>query len=240
MADTIQTQSIQIKGVREGLLVTLGEGEWIDLRENLLKEVAQKEAFLKGAKIALDVGSHVIKAAELGSLRDALSEMNIGLWAVISTSPTTEQTAQILGLATRLSTPRKERQVHTLDTDNLSGESAILVQRTLRSGFKLSYAGHIVVVGDVNPGAEVIAGGSVVVWGRLRGSVIAGNGGLEGAVVCALEMNPTQVRIGEKTLSLQKNRGKQSPVMVSVKKEQIIEEPWNPKGEKGGTWLLRS
>jgi septum site-determining protein MinC len=240
MADTIQTQSIQIKGVREGLLVTLGEGEWVELRENLLKEVAEKESFLKGAKIALDVGSHVLKAAELGSLRDALSGMNVGLWAVISSSPTTEQTAQILGLATRLSTPRKERQVHTLDTDNLGGESAILAQRTLRSGYKLSYAGHIVIIGDVNPGAEVIAGGSVVIWGRLRGSVVAGTNGTDGAVVCAMEMDPTQVRIGEKAINIQKHRGKLSPVMVSIKQGQIIEEPWNPKGEKGGTWLLRS
>ncbi len=88
----------------------------------------------------------------------------------------TEQTAQVLGMATRISAPRPERAIRPLDT-NLEGESAIFVQRTLRSGFKVSHHGHVIVVGDVNPGAEVIAGGSIVIWGRLRGSFTQGQRG---------------------------------------------------------------
>ena len=99
-----------------------------------------------------------------------------------------------MGLATRISTPAPERTIRPLDT-NLAGENAIFVQRTLRSGFKVSHHGHVIVLGDVNPGAEVIAGGSVIVWGRLRGVVHAGADGDENAVVCALEMMPTQLRI---------------------------------------------
>ncbi|HEX7008861.1 MAG TPA: septum site-determining protein MinC, partial [Phycisphaeraceae bacterium] len=76
------------------------------------------------------------------------------------------------------------------------GEAA-LVQRTLRSGQVVRHQGHLTVLGDVNPGAEVIAGGSVVVWGRVRGTVHAGALGDRSAQICALELAPTQLRIAD-------------------------------------------
>jgi septum site-determining protein MinC len=57
--------------------------------------------------------------------------------------------------------------------------------------------GRLPSLGDVNPGAEIIAGGSVVVWGRLRGLVHAGAMGDDTAVICALDLNPTQLRIAD-------------------------------------------
>ncbi len=58
------------------------------------------------------------------------------------------------------------------------------------------YEGSVVVLGDVNPGAEIVAAGSVLVWGRLRGKVEAGVGADATAVVCALDLAPSQLRIG--------------------------------------------
>lgn len=216
---------IQIKGVKEGLLVSLGEGEWPALEEALLEQIRQQTAFFQGAKVALDVGNHVLRAAELGALRDKLSEAGITLWAVISNSPTTEQTAQMLGLATRLSVPRPDRSIRSLDT-TLEGDNAILVQRTLRSGFRIVSKGHVIVIGDVNPGAEIEAGGSVVVWGRLRGLVSAGIDGDNTAVVCALELNPTQLRIAGYNVELQTKKNKFLPEMVQILENQVLITPW--------------
>ena len=70
-----------------------------------------------------------------------------------------------------------------------------MIRRTLRSGRTVRSQGHVVVFGDVNPGAEIIAAGDVIVWGRLRGNVHAGANGDESAFVCALDMTPTQLRI---------------------------------------------
>ncbi len=223
-----RSNPIQIKGVREGLLATLGEGEWGDLEDALLRQVAEGGSFFKGARLALDVGNLVLHAAELGTLRNSLSDHGIALWAVISSSLVTQQTAQVLGMATRLSAPRAERTIRTLDT-NLTGESAVLVQRTLRSGFKLSHTGHVVVIGDVNPGAEIIAEGSVVVWGRLRGAVHAGAEGNQEACVCALDLEPTQLRIAGQIASPPKKRGKPQPEMASLQNGQVVAVPWNPK-----------
>ena len=56
---------------------------------------------------------------------------------------------------------------------------------------------HNIPAGDVNAGAEIVAGGDVLVWGKLRGVVHAGAMGDDSAVVCALWMAPIQLRIGQ-------------------------------------------
>jgi len=221
-------QAIQIKGIREGLLVTLGEGDWQAVFAQLIEQIEQNAAFFQGAKLALEVGNRVLHAAELGTLRDRLADRNVSLWAVISQSLVTEQTAQMLGLATRISTPRPERTIKALDT-TLEGENAVLLQRTLRSGFSVSSRGHVVVIGDVNPGAEIVAGGSVVVWGKLKGSVRAGVEEGEAALVCALFMEPSLLRIGEHEAGRMPGKKEQNTVAAVVKDGQIVFETWNIK-----------
>jgi septum site-determining protein MinC len=93
------------------------------------------------------------------------------------------------------------------------------------------HTGHVVVVGDVNPGAEIIAGGDVVVWGRLRGTVHAGAGGDAAAVVCALVLAPTQLRIGS---HIARSPGGEPgrrilPEVASVQGDQIVAKPWGGK-----------
>lgn len=221
--------NVEIKGIREGLLFNLGDGEWDEVQAALLEHIDQQAEFLQGARVAIDVGNHILKAVELSRLRDEISERGITLWAVISNSPTTEKTAQTLGLATRLSKPRPERDMHTLDTTIQGGEQAVLVQRTLRSGYSLVFPGHVVIIGDVNPGAQVTAGGNIIVWGRLRGVVHAGAEGDEEAIVCALDLTPTQLRIAEKIAIPPKGRGKPQPEVARLQDGQVTAEQWNPK-----------
>ena len=82
------------------------------------------------------------------------------------------------------------------------------------------------ILGDVNPGAEVIAGGNVIVWGKLRGMVHAGADGKIDAVICALELSPTQLRIGDKIVTSPADGGKMSPEKASVKDGRVVAEPW--------------
>ncbi|MCL4825168.1 MAG: hypothetical protein KJZ57_13215, partial [Anaerolineales bacterium] len=99
---------IQIKGLRDGLLVALGDAAWDDLRAALMEQIESRGSFFQGARVALDVGGRVFRVNELSELRDTLSERGVNLWAVVSESPTTEKTAQLLGLATRVSKPRPQ------------------------------------------------------------------------------------------------------------------------------------
>jgi septum site-determining protein MinC len=222
---------IQIKGIRDGLLVILGEGDWQEVRATLLENIDQKADFFRGARLALDVGNQILKAVELGRLRDALSERGVSLWAVLSNSPTTEQTAQTLGMATRLTKPSQPRPAREVETSVYGGEQAVLVHRTLRSGFSLQHPGHVIVIGDVNPGAEIICGGDILVWGRLRGMAHAGAEGDETAVVCALDLAPTQLRIAGQIAITPQRRGKPQPEMARLKDGKVVAEPWNPKAK---------
>ncbi len=70
-----------------------------------------------------------------------------------------------------------------------------IVQNSLRSGQKEEYAGSIVICGDVNAGAEIIAGGNIIVLGTLRGLAHAGAAGNTMALISANTVDVTQIRI---------------------------------------------
>ncbi len=226
--EIIASPQIKIKGIREGLLISMGEGEWSELEQALLLHIDEQGDFLKGAQITLEIGNQILKAADLGHLRDVLSERGVTLRAVLTHSPTTEIAAQDLGLATRLSKPIPDRSTLTLDT-KLTGDEAILVQRTLRSGHNINFIGHVVVIGDVNPGAEIVAGGNVVVWGRLRGTVHAGADGNQEAVICALDLSPMQLRIADQVSVAPSQNKKSQPEIARLVDNRVIAEPWNHK-----------
>lgn len=223
-----QPESIQIKGIREGLLITLGEGDWQSIFVSLMEKITEKEKFFQGAKIALDVGNRILHAADLGTLRDRLADKNIILWAILSNSPITELTAQDLGLATRISVPKPERIIKSVES-SIPGEDAIFLRKTIRSGFKVISNGHIIIFGDVNPGGEIIAGGSVIIWGRCQGVVQAGVDGDKNAIVCALDLNPTQLRIAGVIAISPKRKGKPQPEVAKIIAGQVVAETWNPK-----------
>lgn len=71
----------------------------------------------------------------------------------------------------------------------------LYLKQTLRSGQAVSHKGHLVIVGDVNPGAEVMAEGDIIIWGALRGVAHAGVGGNANAEIRALRFDPIQLRI---------------------------------------------
>lgn len=110
------------------------------------------------------------------------------------------------------------------------GPVALILKETLRSGRAVRHAGPVFVIGDVNAGAEVHAEGDVVIWGKLRGLVHAGSAGDAGAVVCALDLNPTQLRIADKiTIPPKDPRRQPVPEMAVIRAQQIVAEPWRSK-----------
>lgn len=73
----------------------------------------------------------------------------------------------------------------------------LYLRKTIRSGQSISSDGNIIVIGDVNPGSEIIAKGDITVWGILGGIAHAGSDGNNFARIRALKLNPVQIRIGE-------------------------------------------
>ena len=221
--------AIRIKGMRDGLLVSLPEGEWDEQSAALLAQIDSQQPFFQGARLALDVGPQVIKVNEMVELRDRLSERNVSLWAVISESPMTEQTAQLLGLATRVSKPRPEEQ-QNIEAGPVSQETALYVNRTMRSGTRVEFPGTVVVLGDVNPGAELVVDGSAIIWGRLRGAVHAGAAGDAEAVVCALEIAPMRLQIAGEVWDRSGGDAEGRPGMAAIRNGTLVLEAWASAG----------
>ena len=73
---------------------------------------------------------------------------------------------------------------------------------------------------------EIIAGGNVLVWGRLRGTVHAGALGDRKAVICALELAPTQLRIADLIARAPEGGAGRFPEVAFVEHDQIGVEPW--------------
>jgi septum site-determining protein MinC len=218
--------SFRIKGHRDGLVITLTEADWSAMLDDLIRHIQDRKAFFKGARIAIDAGDQALTISDISSLRRQLSDLDVTLWALQTSDQRTRQSLRDLGLEPFIPSVKPEKRIKPIDT-LISGEEAIFIHKTLRSGFRVVYEGHVIVKGDVNPGAEIIAGGSVIVWGKLRGSIHAGAEGDDNAVICAMAMKPTQARIASFTADVpQAKRGKQQPEVYSVDNGKIVVELW--------------
>ena len=228
----MRENTVAIKGIKDGLLISLSPTEeWNLVLSDLAARIDQQTSFFAGAKVTVDMGERPVPKDQMSSLKALLERRGINLWAISSDSRTTLDAAINLDLRTSNATYAPSRNEddgavappgHEED-----GSLGLMIRRTIRSGRRIFHQGHVVVFGDVNPGSEIIAGGDVIVWGRLRGNVHAGANGDENAVVCALDMIPNQLRIaGHITTSPDDKRHKPRPETALIRDNQIVVETW--------------
>ncbi|MBK8987882.1 MAG: septum site-determining protein MinC [Chloroflexi bacterium] len=228
-------QFIRIRGGRDGLLIALNPGPFADLHAQLADELAQKHSFFQGSQVTLDVGALPLRREQLADLQALFAAHNLELWTVLAESDLTKEAAQALNLATRVAGSQTDLDGRPLTHPTLTqadktkppAANGLILKETLRSGRSIYHEGHVVVIGDVNPGAEIIAAGDVVVWGRARGLVHAGALGDDTAVICALVLTPTQLRIADQiAIPPAAAPDKLLPEKASIRDGQIIAEPW--------------
>ncbi len=106
------------------------------------------------------------------------------------------------------------------------GVSTLYHRGTLRGGQALHNLGNLVVIGDVNPGAELVASGDIVVFGALRGVAHAGAQGDRGARVVALDLSPTQLRIATLIATGDAGGKPRGPEHASIADERIVVVPF--------------
>ncbi|MBC7194848.1 MAG: hypothetical protein H5U37_04250 [Caldisericia bacterium] len=103
----------------------------------------------------------------------------------------------------------------------------LVIKRILRSGQTLNYSGNIILIGDVNEDAEISAGGSLFVFGSLRGSVIAGRDSGEEAIVVATNLRPKRLQIGDIVLEEDiSKRRKEVASIAMVENGKIVIYPY--------------
>jgi septum site-determining protein MinC len=120
-----------------------------------------------------------------------------------------------------------ENRVDLISREYFRAKS-IFVSHTLRSGQRVECEGDIVVLGDVNDGAEVIAGGSIAVMGVLRGLAHAGATGRSDVVVAANDLKPKQLRISGKIAMFPEGQAAGVPEIAEYSKGSIVIRPLKP------------
>ncbi len=211
---------IAIKGGKDGLRLMLApDAAWPDVLAALHDQLQRGPEFFHGAEVLVDTGERALSEDELQTLLAAMLQYGLQPHALLTSTREGRQAARSQGLETRAARPAAPA------APAAESDGALLVQRTLRSGQVLRHPGHITVIGDINPGAEVIAGGSIVVWGRARGKIHAGALGDEQALICALELTPTMLQIGSK-LAGQPDSRPLGPEVAHVTAQGVEVAPW--------------
>lgn len=194
---------ILISGVKSGLRIEMSDGKaFSKVCKQLEKEFKQAPLFFENSVAEIGYGQRTLSAKQKKKLRAICENYHV--------------------LYRELPPNYKEREEQA---------NALMITRTLRSGQKIEYNGHVVILGDVQPGAEVAAAGNILVWGALRGIAHAGAAGNNKALVCAMRLIPLQLRISDfVAIDLDtENKDIDRPEIAYIKGEEIISEEWDAK-----------
>ncbi len=191
---------LKIKGINDGLLMTLPDSSWEECCEAVRETIGDNVGFYAGGNLFLDAGNLDVRVIEITSLRNELEKNNIHLKGIFSHSEKTMQNCRSLGLMTEPAVTKKSFRKETIEEQQPNkgiGEPAYLVNRTVRSGTVIDRKETIVILGDVNPGAEIRSEKNIIAIGTVRGRVSAGSAGNSDAYIAASDFDNAQVMIGE-------------------------------------------
>lgn len=255
---------VTLKGTKDGLLITLGEGDWPEILAELIAKLERPRAasFFQGAYARVETDGWTLSNTQIEELSSALDQHGMhldrrkhtGLPVQVSPPPVKKEDDSLAESEPEPLFPREnyERGAVRGEQTGVPGLSrngnehelwseAAIVRRTVRSGQSIRYPGHVVVYGDVNPGGEIVAGGDVIVWGKLNGVVHAGATGDENAIVGALQLAAMQLRIGNVIARAPDNRTEraQGVEVARVRDGRIVIENWTPRRDWAQTqdWL---
>lgn len=180
-------QVVEIKLKRDELTITLNEKyEYKDILKSLKKKIPELKKLYKDDKTPIFVTGKVLRNKEIEEIKDIIkNEIDV---KIDFDSP------KVLGLY----------GIKKAYNQEIGESSTIYHKGSIRSGQKIENEGSIVIIGDVNSGAEVIAGENIIVVGRIMGLTHAGAKGNKKAIIAAERIETPQIRISNIVRSIQK------------------------------------
>ena len=180
-------EMVKIKSGRGTLQLIFADGaSYTDIRKNIEKKLASSSGFFARGTVILLPKDH-LKDEEKEDLQELLHTH--GLICRQQSEKDAELSARRAINAAKTKKPRESGK------ENPKTPEEIVFNKTLRGGQEIKTDGSVLVVGNVNPGAQIIAGGSIHVRGTCRGVVHAGAAGDSTAFIIADHLMPTQIRI---------------------------------------------
>lgn len=213
------TDRVAIKGARGGVRVVIDEAcSWTDAFNDIQHQLTQNAALLNGVKVSFELGGRMLAETDMQALQAVITQHHVADFELQTDSRELRQLARSLGVTARPMGLRTESRT----SDPLGG----IVMRNLRNGQVLKHHGDLTLLGDVNGGAEVVATGSVVVFGRVRGMVYAGAAGNREAIICAIDLSATQIRIADVRARSPEEQGDKVPEIACIEGDRIVVHEW--------------
>ena len=196
----MKKNSIVIKGNKYGIVVVMDSDTSFDEIKNQLEEKLKESArFFGNGTMAISFEGRNLDDEQQKELLNVISESSdLNIECIIDHEKLTEIFKKSVEKIENIDDNKEDEP--TPDSTPVVGvdkNTGKFFRGTLRSGQILESDTSIVVIGDVNPGASVSAGGNIIILGSLKGTVSAGMNGDEKALIVALDMAPVQVRIGD-------------------------------------------
>lgn len=221
---------VNFKATVNGLILILREEDDFEtIFQHVESKIASSGRFFKGASIGVKYRGRKLSGEEEVKLSTLLSSKTGA--EIKSFEEDTEQQTEKPAPKEKKQSVEKPR-MRMLYFKGLDEGITKFYKGTVRSGQLVSFEGNIVVIGDVNPGGEIIATGNVVVMGSLRGIVHAGADGNKEAIVAALNLQPTQLRIADvitRSPDVKGNKSSMIPEMAFVKDDMVYIECFLPQ-----------
>lgn len=206
---------VVIKGARGGLTIVLhSEMDFDELKEHIAEKFSSSSEFLGSADIAIAFEGRILNIEEIDEVLNIIKE-NTKLNVVYVLDDNNEKIDKFNKVLEDYYTALETANAHAMIEDS----NKIFHKGNLRSGQSISSESDIIILGDVNAGANVTACGNVIIIGTLLGTVHAGCDGNYNSFVIALDMRPTQIRIGE--LIARSADKKVSKLLPAKKKPEI-------------------
>ncbi|MGE5495656.1 MAG: septum site-determining protein MinC [Burkholderiales bacterium] len=223
--------AIKIKGKTGGLFEIQIQplSSYSDIREAIQQKLAKNKAFFNGAGAKILISGKSLSPVQKKDLR-RLFQMDYDITDVTFADDGKEPEEKRRVVIKRVENNAEPfGDYASLVSRNFFNAKSIFVTHTLRSGQRIECEGDVVILGDVNDGAEVIAGGSVAVMGCLRGLVHAGATGRSDVVVAANALIPKQMRISGKIAIFPENKTAEVPEVAEYKHGSVVIRPLRPQ-----------
>lgn len=226
--------AVTFKGTVNGLTIILKDNvSFEELVNSLLIKINSAGKFFRGAKLAVRYKGRTLSVEERDRLFDLLKE-NSGAQILSFDEDKSENSKPVGNVSSNGNANERNNQIKKYTYFRGIDEGVTKFYRgTVRSGQLITFDGNVVILGDVNPGAVIEATGNIIVMGLLRGVVHAGSDGNKEAIIAALGLNPTQLRIGDLiTRSPDDEKGIGTnliPEVAYVKEDKLFVERFLPQ-----------
>lgn len=227
--------AILIKGNKYGLSIILNDQlAFTDIEKALYSKLDSSRKFFGSSKVTLSFEGRKLSENEQKTLINVVqAASDLDIVCVVDNDEDTrskqKNNKNVIDIQEHKMIPKDD--ISTISDRQIIPESAAIFHKgTLRSGQEVVAQSSVIIMGNVNCGAKVIAKGNVIVIGKLNGYVHAGKDGNNQAFIVALNMNPTQLRIGDIFGRAPDKRSKKLiviPQIAFVNEEQIVIENIN-------------